>query len=142
DTITSEDNRFVITNDAASGDAVVYQSAFPGDTWTRTATEPSGQTDASPDVDIVATPPFAGAPHGRLVAAELDYGGINFRVAWSDDEGQSWAQSSGATLGDTDRQWLAVGPPDPATGVPPVYLLFHNLASGSAAHNMYVQTSK
>ena len=141
DAITSDDNRFVITNDNNSGDAVVYKSAFPSSTWTRTETEPAGQTAATPDVDIVASQPFAGAPHGRLVAAELDDGGINFRVAWSDNEGKTWTSSVGSELGDTDRQWLATGPLDPSSGKPRVYLLFHNLASGSASHNMFVQTS-
>jgi hypothetical protein len=139
--ITSDDHRFVITNDNDTSDAVVYSSVFPGNSWTRTPAEPSGQTAATADVDIVSTKPFAGAPNGRLVAAELDDAGINFRVSYSDNEGKSWTTSSGATLGDTDRQWLAAGPPDPTTGLPRVYLLFHNLASGSASHNMYVQTS-
>src|SRR5256885_5161355 len=42
---------------------------------------------------------------------------------------------SGSELADTDRQWLATGPGNR------VYLLFHNLASGTVSHNMFVQTS-
>jgi hypothetical protein len=41
----------------------------------------------------------------------------------------------GATLLDTDRQWFAVGPNNT------VYLLWHNLFTGTANHNMWVQTS-
>src|SRR2546423_1040532 len=37
--------------------------------------------------------------------------------------------------------WLAVGPDDPSTHQPRVYLLFHNAASGNASENMYVETS-
>jgi hypothetical protein len=36
---------------------------------------------------------------------------------------------------------LAVGPDDPSTHQPRVYLLYHNLASGTATHNMFVSTS-
>jgi hypothetical protein len=126
--------RWAITNDAATNDAVVYKSK-DGLTWTRTKTEPAGQVMASIDVDIVRT---AG---GRSIATELDYGGINFRTSYTDNGGKTWTASTGAQLGDTDRQWLAVGPKDPTTHKPRVYLMFHNLASGTANHNMYVQTS-
>jgi hypothetical protein len=144
-TITPDDRRWIITNRGSrnSGDAtaIVYSSPYPGTEWKRTASDPANQTSASIDTDIVATQRFKGAPNGRLIAAELDYGGINFRVSWSDDGGKTWTASQGATLGDTDRQWLATGPLDKQTGKPLVYLLFHNLASGSGSHNMFVQAS-
>jgi hypothetical protein len=138
--VTNQDQRYVITNAADTGDAVVYGSS-DGTSWARTETEPAGQTSATIDTDIVSTRPFAGAPQGRLIASELDAAGINFRVSFSDDGGRTWQQSQGAELGDTDRQWLATGPPDPATGLPRVYLMFHNLVSGTLSHNMFVQTS-
>lgn len=144
-TITPDDRRWVITNQGSrnSGDAqaIVYSAPYPGTGWAKTASAPAGQTSASIDTDIVATQRFTGAPNGRLVAAELDYGGINFRVSYSDDGGKTWNISTGPTLGDTDRQWLAVGPLDKDTKKPRVYLLFHNLASGSGSHNMFVQSS-
>ncbi|MFL5896407.1 MAG: sialidase family protein [Thermoleophilaceae bacterium] len=144
-TITPDDRRWVITNrgsrNTADATAIVYSAAYPGSDWTRTAGDPAGQSQASIDTDIVATQRFKDAPNGRLIAAELDYGGINFRVSYSDDGGKTWNISQGATLGDTDRQWLTVGPLDKETKKPRVYLLFHNLASGSGQHNMYVQTS-
>src|SRR5437868_11992710 len=144
-TITPDDRRWVITNKGSrnSGDAqaIVYSAPYPGTDWTLTPSVPAGQTSASIDTDIVATQRFKDAPNGRVIAAELDYGGINFRVSYSDDGGKTWTASQGATLGDTDRQWLAVGPPDKETKKPRVYLLFHNLASGSGSHNMFVQSS-
>src|SRR5207253_3163196 len=49
--------------------------------------------------------------------------------------GATWTASSGATLADQDRPWLATGPGNR------VYLLFHNLASGGVEHEMFVSTS-
>src|SRR6185436_12416334 len=81
-------------------------------------------------------------PTGRLVASELDFGGINFRNSYSDDGGNTWVASGLLSeMADTDRQWFAVGPVDPTTGKNRVYLLFHNLATGFANHNMWVHTS-
>ena len=134
-TVDPADNRWIITNDATSGDAIVFGSHDGGASWTRTAAEPANQTSASIDTDIVST------HTGRLIASELDFGGINFRLSYSDDGGKTWTPSSGSELADTDRQWLAVGPDDPVTHQPRVYLLFHNLASGTVTHNMFVQTS-
>jgi hypothetical protein len=129
---------YVVTN-AGNGTAAVYRSADSGITWTRTAGDPAGQDVPTIDTDIVAT------STGRLVASELDTAGasgvINFRNSYSDDQGESWHESTGATFSDTDRQWFAVGPNDAATGKPRVYILWHNLLSGAAAHNMWVQTS-
>jgi hypothetical protein len=81
-------------------------------------------------------------PNGRIIASELDYAGVNFPTAFSDDGGKTWTVSQGATqLADQDRQWFAHGPEDPQTHEYPVYLLYHNLASGQAQHNMFVSTS-
>src|SRR5438270_9425359 len=122
---------FWLESNAADGSAAVWGSP-DGLTWTQTPTEPAGQTDASTDVDLVTT------PSGRIVETELDFGGINFRTAYSDDGGTTWTPSQGTTLADTDRPWLAA---DPAPGSNTVYLLFHNLVSGTATHNMFVSTS-
>ena len=91
--------------------------------------KPAGQTDATIDVDIVST------PSNRIIASELDFGGVNFRVSYTDDGGKTWTQSTGAELGDTDRQWLAVGPSSGESKQYPVYLMFHNLVSGTAARD-------
>ena len=88
---------------------------------------------------------------GRLLATELDTGGLNFRTAWSDNEGVTWTPVNGPTgqsgpltgtgYVDQDRQYLAVGLDDPTSHLPRVYMLQHNLASGSLSHNMWVATS-
>src|SRR5437588_7242257 len=122
---------FWLESNASDNSAAVWGST-DGLKWKQTPTEPSLQTDASTDVDIVTL------PSGRIVETELDFGGINFRTAYSDDGGTTWTPSVGTTLADTDRPWLAA---DPAPGSNKVYLLFHNLASGSASHNMFVETS-
>jgi hypothetical protein len=123
--------RFWTISNAADGTAAVWGSP-DGITWTQTPSEPAGQVSPSTDVDIVAT------PSARLVATELDFAGINFETSYSDDGGATWTPSQGTTFADTDRPWLAA---DPAAGSNRVYLLFHNLASGTATHNMFVSTS-
>jgi hypothetical protein len=136
---------WVVTNgegpsDTAGGEentapAVVLYSTDNGNTWHKTDTDFAGQTQATPDVDIVTL------PSGRVIASELDTAGINFPSAVSDDRGKTWQQATGSnTLADQDRQWLAQGPV-PGTGKTRVYLLFHNLASGNANHNMFVAPS-
>ncbi len=136
-TIAPDGSAYVVTN--SEGTAVVYRSADQGATWLRTAGTPTGQELPTIDTDIVAM------PTGRILASELDLGGtqgaINFRNSFSDDRGETWHESTGGTLDDTDRQWFAVGPKDATTGKPRVYLLWHNLGSGEASHNMWVQTS-
>ncbi|MFL5884133.1 MAG: exo-alpha-sialidase [Thermoleophilaceae bacterium] len=124
------------TNDANTAAGIVFFSKDGGHTWTRTPTDPPLQINPSPDVDIVVT------PTGRVIATELDESALNFPTAYTDDGGKTWNQSVGGNmLADQDRQWLAVGPKDPGTGQYTVYLLFHNLASGNATHNMFVSTS-
>jgi len=138
---------YVISN--SGGTAFVWESNDGGktDPWHMTnITGIANQTMPTIDVDIVSMP--AGSSHpGRLIAIELDFGGINFRTSYSDDGGATWTVStttgspivttapSTTELADQDRPWLATGPNDRA------YLLFHNLASGAANHNMYVATS-
>ena len=131
-TVAPNGNRFLTTN-AKSGDEIVYRSA-DGKTWTQ-VTKPPDQTNATIDVDVVAM------HTGRILTSELDFAGINFITHYSDDQGKTWTQSTGQTFADTDRQWFAVGPDDPTTKKPTVYLLFHNLLSGLLQHNMWVQTS-
>lgn len=131
-TVTPDGNRYIDTN-ASSGAETIYRS--PDAThWTKTSTQPK-QVAATTDVDIVST------RTGRLIASELDDAGINFQTSYSDDKGATWTVSAGHTFADTDRQWFTVGPDDPTTHEPRVYLLFHNLASGLLTHNMFVATS-
>jgi len=126
--------RWAVSNDSAFR-AVVFSSR-DGTAWTATESVPSGQLIPSPDTDIVVT------RTRRVIAAELEgLPDTHIVVSYSDDRGQSWRTSSGMVPADTDRPWLAVGPDDPATHRPRVYVLFHNLLSGLATHNMFVQTS-
>jgi hypothetical protein len=135
--IGPDGTRWAATNDANNADLVVYYSKDGGHTWTKTPTDPQLQLQPSPDVDIVVT------PTGRVIASELDESALDFPTAYTDDGGKTWNQSVGANmLADQDRQWFAVGPKDKSTGQYTVYLLFHNLASGNAQHNMFVSTSK
>src|SRR4051794_33409424 len=90
--VDPSDNRWIVTNDVSSGDAIVFGSHNGGASWARTAAEPANQTSATIDTDIVAT------PSGRLVASELDAAGINFRLSYSDDGGKTWTASSGSEL--------------------------------------------
>jgi BNR repeat-like domain len=128
---------WAVTNaDDKLGTAAVYGSGDKGAHFQQTPNPPAGQTSPTPDVDIVVL------PSGRIIASELDDAGINFPTAYSDDGGKTWTASVGSTqLADQDRQWFAYGPKDPKTGQYPVYLLYHNLASGQAQHNMFVSTS-
>ena len=120
---------------APSAPVRVYVSRDRGRTWKPTPADPV-QVQPTADVDIVVT------RTGRLVVAELDSAGLNVVISYSDDGGRTWSASSGAhRLADQDRPWIAVGPDDPSTHQPRVYLLFHNAFSGSANENMYVETS-
>jgi hypothetical protein len=134
-TITPDRSRYVVTNDAQTGAEVVYRSTDGARTFGRTAADPTQGPAASIDVDIVST------HTGRIITTELDFAGISFYVSYSDDGGKTWTASSGASLADEDRPWLAVGPDDPVTKQPTVYLLWHNLFSGTGTHNMWVQKS-
>jgi hypothetical protein len=133
--VAPDGRRFVITN-AKDGHAIVFRSDDDGASWTKTATDfPQG---ASPtiDVDVVTT------RTNRALVSELDFQAVSFFDATTDDAGATYQASTGGDkTGDTDRQWFAVGPDDPTTHQPRVYLLYHNLASGTAQHNMFVVTS-
>jgi len=138
--ITPDDRRWIITSGPAivrGGAEWVYGSSDRGRHWKRTPADPPSGPQPSFDLDIAAI------RTGRLIAIELDYAGISFYTSYSDDGGRHWTRSvGGAQSGDTDRPWLAVGPDDPTTHEPRVYLLYHNLGSGSAQHNMFVVTSR
>ena len=132
------DGAYVATTSAsAGGDQIVFRSTDGGRTWPRTASNPT-QRNATPDVEVVTT------RTGRLVTVELE--GLDqalaLQTSYSDDGGRTW--KAGSSLGspvDTDRPWLAVGPDDPVTKQPRVYLTWHNLASGLAVHEILVATS-
>jgi hypothetical protein len=132
-------NVYVITSPSPDdGHAVVWRSADGGASFRRAAGELPGQMAPSTDVDIVRT-----ATH-RLVAIEEDAQTSQMLVTgYSDDSGSTWKQSTGTTLADQDRPWLAVGPDDPHTHLPTVYLAWHNLFTGTVTpHDMFVQTSR
>jgi BNR repeat-like domain len=119
-----------------SATAYAFSSTDKGNTFKKAEAPLAGQVQPSPDVDIIVL------PTGRIIASELDDAGINFPTSFSDDNGKTWTASVGATqLADQDRQWFAYGPKDKDSGEYPVYLLYHNLASGQAQHNMFVSTS-
>ena len=142
-TVAPDGTRYVVSN--SSSGAAVWRSA-DGLTWgPNDGVAIAGQTAGTIDTDIVST------RTGRLIAVELDDGGINFRTSYSDDGGQTWTPVNGPSgqagpftgtgYADQDRPYLAVGPDDPSTHLPRVYALMHNLASGAASHNMWVATS-
>src|SRR4051794_31516466 len=145
-----DDRRWVVTNlNAISktsgndtfGGAVVFVSRDGGQTWQRTAADPP-QKSATIDTDIVAMRPIKPGGQPRILSSELDDGGLNFPSGITDDGGKTWTETTGSTeLADQDRQWFAVGPDDPTTKQPTVYLLYHNLGSGFAQHNMWVAKS-
>src|SRR5213082_2457197 len=121
---------WIVTNRHQSdGSAAVFGSRDGIHRWKATPSLPAGQTSATPDVDILAL------PTGRLLASELDDAGINFPTSVSDNRGKTWTQSTGSTqTADQDRQWFNWGPDPTDPSKRNVYMLFHNLASGSAQH--------
>ncbi len=133
--VAPDDPRYVITN-GPGRDSVVHSSSDGGASWQPTQSKPANGARPTIDVDIVTT------HTGRIIASELDFQAISFITSYSDDGGRTWKQSTGGSqTGDTDRQWLAVGPDDQKTHQPRVYLLYHDLAAGTAQHNMFVTTS-
>jgi hypothetical protein len=127
---------WVVTNREQSDGSAIVIGSRDGLRWKVTPGLPAGLTRPTPDVDIVAM------STGRLLASELDDAGINFPTSYSDDRGKTWTQSVGSTqTADQDRQWFAAGPRAKGAKQPPVYFLFHNLASGQAQHNMFVAKS-
>ena len=126
---------WVITNDPDTGHAIVLSSTDGGLRWRRTASEFPGQQQPSPDTDIAVT------RTGRVIATELDGAGLSFVTAYTDDRGRTWTAVQGTSIADSDRPWFAVGPDDPASHQPRVFLFWHNLVTGIAQHLMNVQTS-
>ena len=130
------DLRWIVTNSNRDNNEAVVLSSKDGRRWKLAPAPPAGQTQATPDVDVVAM------RNGRVLASELDDAGINFPTSYTDNRGRSWTPSNGSTqAADQDRQWFAAGPKDPHTHKPRVYLLFHNLFSGQGNHNMFVAAS-
>jgi hypothetical protein len=128
-----DDRRWVVTN--GDGAAIVFSSRDGGLSWQRTPADPQ-QRGATIDTDVVTM------HTGRVLASELDEAGLNFPSSVTDDGGKTWTEARGSTeLADQDRQWFAVGPDDKTTHKPTVYLLYHNLGSGFANHNMWVSKS-
>src|SRR5213076_3531495 len=67
---------YVVTNGTTENDLgldleTVFASKDGGLGWKQTSGQPTDQTEATTDVDIVAT------RSGRVITSELDYGGIN-----------------------------------------------------------------
>ena len=110
-TVTPNGWRWVDTNQKHTGTEIIYGSP-DGRHWKQTVGIPPDQTQPTTDVDIVST------HTGRLIASELDFAGINFITAYSDDQGKTWTESNFTTFADTDRQWFAVGPDDATTHQP------------------------
>src|SRR3954454_13239638 len=100
-----DDRRWVVTNlNAVSktsgndtfGAAVVFVSLDGGQTWQRTAADPP-QKSATIDSDIVAMHPVVPGGQPRILASELDDGGLNFPSGVTDDGGKTWTESRGST---------------------------------------------
>jgi hypothetical protein len=128
--------QWVSTQDE-KGNEVVYFSKDNGTTWTKTPADPPAQPAPCCDNEIAVT------PSGRVLTSIItgEPGATQLTIHYSDDGGKTWTASTGNALADQDRQWLAVGSKDPQTGQYDVYMLWHNLLSGSAQHEMLVSTS-
>src|SRR4051795_1496241 len=101
-----DDRRWVVTNlNAVSktsmsgadtfGAAVVFVSRDGGQTWQRTAADPP-QESATIDTDIVAMHPVVPGGQPRILASELDDGGLNFPSGVTDDGGKTWIRAAGS----------------------------------------------
>lgn len=141
--VAPDGTRWVSTQDTSgpagdvlgAGTEVVYYSKDGGTTWTRTASDPQvSQPCCDNEIAI--------SPTGRVFSSVIDFSTININIQYSDDGGKTWTSSNGNTAADQDREWLAVGSKDPITGMNDVYMLWHNLASGAADHEMMVSTSR
>ncbi|MHB8584503.1 MAG: sialidase family protein [Thermoplasmatota archaeon] len=125
-----------LSTQAANGAEVVYGSSDGGLTWAKTPSDPGTQSPCC-DNEIAVT------PTGRILSSIIgsENGQSGLVIHYSDDLGKTWTASKGNVIADQDRQWLAVGPRDPQTGQFDVYMLWHNLLSGAADHEMLVSTS-
>ena len=127
--VAVNDHRFVITNRESDSRAAIFVSADRGRTWKETGDPFPGQQQATIDVDVLTL------QDGSMVATELDSAGLRFPSAVTPDEGKTWVQSRGSNeAADQDRQFIA------GTGKT-VYMTWHNLASGTAVHNVFVAKS-
>ena len=136
--VDQNDNIWAVTN-GWSQDVYTYTSQDHGQTFEKS---PATFSQVAPTIDVDVVAMNLGEALPRIFASELDTGGLNFPSGYTDDGGKTWHDAKGSIrLADQDRQWFAVGPKDSITGKPRVYLLFHNLASGVAQHNMWVATS-
>ncbi|MHB8585273.1 MAG: exo-alpha-sialidase [Thermoplasmatota archaeon] len=124
-----------VSTGAAGGPEVVYSSSDGGLTWQKTPTNPP-VTAPSADNDIIVS------PTGRVLSSVINGSGPSLDIHYTDDGGKTWGWSQGNWAADQDREWLAVGPKDPKTGQNDVYMLWHNLFSGTADHEMFVSTSR
>ena len=132
---TQDVNPSGATDVLGAGAEVVYASKDGGLTWQQTLGQPS-VTNPCCDNEIAIS------PTGRILTSVIDFTSININIQYSDDGGKTWTSSLGNSAADQDREWLAVGSKDPVTGMNDVYMLWHNLASGAARHEMMVSTSR
>ncbi|MHB8585265.1 MAG: hypothetical protein ACYDDF_05440 [Thermoplasmatota archaeon] len=127
-------DRWISTMDR-NGTEVVYRSADGGLTWALTPTNPPVPHPGG-DNEVTVT------PTGRVLSSIInDTGTTQMDIHYTDDGGKTWRASTGDALVDQDRQFLTVGTKDPKTGEYDVYMLWHNLFSGPADHEMFVSTS-
>jgi hypothetical protein len=132
------DDRHWVSTQGPTGAEVVYVSADGGLNWSKTPADPPVNGPCC-DNEIAVT------PDGRVLTSIIgsdSSGASGLIIHYSDDGGKTWTESKGNVFPDQDRQWLAVGPKDSATGKYVVYMLWHNLLSGAANHEMFVSTSK
>lgn len=125
-----------ISTQDTTGAEVVYSSP-DGVHWTKTPSDPQVSQPCC-DNEIAVTP--AGRVLTSIISGGL--GTTSLDIHYSDDGGKTWTASQGNAVADQDRQWLAVGAKDPGTGQYDVYMLWHNLLSGAANHEMFVSTSR
>ncbi|MHB8606126.1 MAG: sialidase family protein [Thermoplasmatota archaeon] len=130
--IGPDGTHWVSTQDAQRNE-LVFSSKDGGLTWTKTPTDPQ-LTRPCCDTEIVVS------PTGRVFAGIID--GLGLDIQYTDDGGRTWTASHGQKVEDQDREWLAVGGKDSVTGGYDVYMLWHNLGSGTADHEMFVSTSR
>lgn len=132
---TGPDGRQWVTTQEGgpSSTEAISWSSDGGLSWTRTKTNPP-TTVPNSDNEILVL------PSGRVLASVINGSGVSLDIHYTDDNGTTWKTSTGQQLQDQDREWLAYGPKN-ADGSYDVSMLWHNLASGAAQHEMFVSTS-
>jgi hypothetical protein len=126
--VTAPDGTLVAIVNGGSVTPAHVAMRHPGRQWTSSSPFP-GQQVQTADLDVAVT------GSGRIVATELDAAGFGARIAYTDDFGAHWTPSVTASDVDVDRPWLGAGPGRH------IFLLFHNLLTGLATQNMFVETS-